>query len=196
MEHQPGRVRVYIACSLDGFIADVHNRLDWLTAPRAERAPLASGNWAERAADALEYDDFMVDVGCILMGRRTYDVVRGFGDWPYGDTPVIVATSRPLDRAPTTVTTASAPIKNLIAEAHLAAAGKDVYLDGGNLIRQALDADHIDQLIVTQVPTVLGRGHALFAGTDNPRELTITDTLKFAEGMVQLHLMPVHDVAK
>ncbi|WP_061965345.1 dihydrofolate reductase family protein [Demequina aurantiaca] len=196
MDNLPGRVRVYIACSLDGFIADVHDGLDWLTQPRADHGPLASGNWAERPADALQYDDFFRDVGCLLMGRRTYDVVSTFDEWPYGDTPVIVATSRPLDDAPPTVTTASAPIKNLIAEAHDAAGEKDVYLDGGNLIRQALDADQIDQIIVTQMPTVLGRGHPLFAGADNPRELTVTDVLKFEDGMVQLHLMPVHDVAK
>jgi len=196
MDFLPGRVRVYIACSLDGFIAGVHDGLDWLTQPRAERAPLASGNWAERPADALSYDDFICDVGCLLMGRRTYDVVSRFDDWPYGDLPLIVATSRALENARATVTTASAPIKNLIAEAHDAAGGKDVYLDGGSLIRQALDADQIDQLIVTQMPTVLGRGHALFAGADNPRELTVTDVLKFEDGMVQLHLMPVHDVAK
>ncbi|WP_430868926.1 dihydrofolate reductase family protein [Demequina aurantiaca] len=196
MDPLPGRVRVYIACSLDGFIADVHDGLDWLTQPRAERAPLARGNWAERTSDALGYDDFMRDVGSMLMGRRTYDVVSAFAQWPYGDTPVIVATSRPLDNPPPTVTTASAPIKNLIAEAQDAAAGKDVYLDGGSLIRQALDADQIDQIIVTQMPTVLGRGHALFAGADNARELTVTDVLKFDAGMVQLHLTPVHDVAK
>lgn len=196
MDISPGRVRVYIACSLDGFIADVHDGLEWLTQPRSERAPVASGNWAERRADALGYDDFMRDVGSMLMGRRTYDVVSTFNEWPYGDTPVIVATSRPIEGARDTVSTASAPIKNLIAEAHDAAQGKDVYLDGGNLIRQALDADQIDQMVITQMPTVLGRGHALFAGTDNPRELTVTDVLKFEDGLVQLHLKPVHDVAK
>lgn len=196
METQPGRVRVYTACSLDGYIADPHDGLDWLTQPRAHRAPLAGGNWAERPADALDYADFMRDVGCLLMGRRTYDAVARFDDWPYADMPVIVATSHQLEGAPAAVTTASAPIRNLIAEARDAAGGKDVYLDGGNLIRQALDADQIDQLIVTQMPTVLGRGHALFAGADHPRELTVTDVLKFEGGMVQLHLTPVHDVAK
>lgn len=196
MNTPTGRVRVYIACSLDGFIADVHHGLDWLTQPRAERAPLARGNWAEHTADALTYEDFISEVGVILMGRRTYDVVSTFDTWMYGSMPIIVATSRPLENAPATVSTASAPIKNLIAEAHLVAEGKDVYVDGGNLIRQALDADQIDQLIVTQMPTVLGRGHALFAGADNERELTVTDVLKYGDGMVQLHLMPVHDVAK
>lgn len=196
MNTLPGRVRVFIACSLDGFIADVHDGLDWLTQPRGDHAPLARGNWAERTSDALSFDDFATDVGAILMGRRTYDVVSAFDPWPYGDTPVIVATSRPLENAPSTVSTASAPIKNLVAEALTAAAGKDVYLDGGNLIRQALDADLIDQIIVTQMPTVLGRGHALFAGADQARELTVTDVLKHEDGMVQLHLAPVHDVAK
>ena len=178
-----GRVRVYIACSVDGFIAGPGNDLSWLpqgpddlTGPTDPRA--------------VQYEAFMADVGAMLMGRGTYDVVAGFdGPWPYGDTPVVVATSRPLDPLAPTVHAASGDITRLVGRARELAAGRDVYLDGGNLIRQALDAELVDELIITMVPVVLGAGHALFAGVDGRHTLTF-DAHYDMGGMVQLVARP------
>lgn len=76
---------VFISCSLDGFIAGVNNELDWLPGPD----------------DGVEdtFTPFMSQVGAMLMGRNTYDTIAAMegSPWPYGDTPVFVATSRPLD---------------------------------------------------------------------------------------------------
>ncbi|GMA34168.1 dihydrofolate reductase family protein [Demequina litorisediminis] len=156
------RVLVYCAMSLDGFIAGPGDDIAWLEAPRPSWAPMAQSPWADAPGDAVAYEDFFSGIGAMLMGRRTFDVVHGMGEWFYGDTPVLVATGRPLptDRSvPASVSTASAPIANLVAEAQDAAGDKDVYLDGGSLIRQALDADLIDEMIITIHPTVLGAGH-------------------------------------
>ncbi|WP_159450075.1 dihydrofolate reductase family protein [Demequina sp. NBRC 110056] len=186
-----GRVRVYIASSLDGFIAGPHDDIAWLEAPRPAWAPMAAGPWADAEPDALGFEGFMADVGAMLMGRRTYDVVSAMGgEWPYGNTPILVATGRPLPDAPATVTGASAPIANLLDEARTLAAGRDVYLDGGSVIRQALDADLIDELTVTLHPTVLGSGHPLFAGVEHRRHITVTDVRRYGDGMVQLTLTP------
>ncbi|WP_144276184.1 dihydrofolate reductase family protein [Demequina sp. NBRC 110053] len=189
-----GRIRVFIASSLDGFIAGPHDDIAWLEAPRPEWAPMAGGAWASAPSDALDFDGFMADVGAMLMGRGTYDVVRAMGgSWPYGDTPILVATGRPLTDAPPTVTVASAPIANLIEEARTLAEGKDVYVDGGSIIRQALDADLIDEMTVTLHPTVLGAGHALFAGAEHRRHITVTDVRRYGDGMVQLTLVPARE---
>jgi dihydrofolate reductase len=189
-----GRVRVYIASSLDGFIAAPHDDIAWLEAPRPPWAPMADGPWANAAGDALGFDEFMADVGAMLMGRRTFDVVSTMaGAWPYGDTPILVATGRPLDGAPSTVTGASAPIANLIDEARALAQGRDVYVDGGSIIRQALDAGLIDEMVVTQHPTVLGSGHALFAGAEHRHHITVTDVRRYGDGMVQLTLVPARE---
>lgn len=186
-----GRVRAYIASSIDGFIAGPHDELDWLEAPRPTWAPMAGGAWKSHPADALGYEDFFADVGAMLMGRRTYDVVSRLDiDWPYGETPILVATERPLDGAPPSVRAASGPIANLVAEALEAANGDDVYIDGGSMIRQALDEGLIDELIVTLHPTVLGAGRPLFAGSDRRHHITVTDVRRYGDGMVQLTMTP------
>lgn len=187
-------MRAYIASSIDGFIAGPHDDIAWLEAPRPAWAPMASGRWAEQPADALTYDEFFADVGAMLMGRRSYDVVAGLGvEWPYGDVPIIVATGRPLERPQPTVRTASAPIANLVAEARDAAGGKDVYIDGGSVIRQALDGGLIDELAVTLHPTVLGAGHPLFAGAESRHHITVTDVRRYGDGMVQLTMKPARE---
>ena len=189
-----GRVRVYIASSLDGFIAGAHDDISWLEAPRPDWAPMAAGSWAEEPPRALGFEEFMAHVGAMVMGRRTYDVVSAIeGPWAYGETPVLVATGRPLDSAHRSVTSASAPIANLLDEARRLAGGKDVYLDGGSVIRQALDAGLIDEMTVTLHPTVLGTGRALFAGAEHRHPITVTDVRRYGDGMVQLTLEPARE---
>ncbi|MBW2257712.1 MAG: dihydrofolate reductase [Deltaproteobacteria bacterium] len=152
------RVRVYIACSLDGFIAGPDDDLSWLAA--SEHVP----NTPAPPTGAMEFDGFMAQVGALLMGRRTHDVVAGMGQWIYGDMPVLVATHRPLDPMSETVRPISGDITQLVAQAKDTAGDKDVYLDGGTLIRQALDAGLVDELVITFVPVLLAEGIRLFDG--------------------------------
>ena len=158
-----GRVRVFIACSLDGFIAGEGGDLSWLTGPDA-----VAGGEPESGdgSGAVTFDAFCADVGAMVMGRTTFDTVAGFdGPWAY-PFPVFVATHREVTaKDGVDVRGMSGEIGELLDAALVAAGGKDVYVDGGDVIRQALDAGRIDEVIVTMVPVVLGRGHALFAGT-------------------------------
>ena len=112
-----GRLRVYIAMSLDGFIAGPDHDLSWLTGADPDAPSEAPPG--DTDPDALTYEDFMSTVGALLMGRSTYDVVRGFDvPWPYGETPVLVATTRPLDGgAPSTVRAVSGPISDIVSAA-------------------------------------------------------------------------------
>ncbi len=182
------RVRVYIACSLDGFIAGPDGDLSWLPGADPDEAdsPPAS------EAGGLGFEAFMDDVGALLMGRATYDAVRGFGvPWPYGDRPVLVASSRGLDEdPPATVRRVEGPIDALIADAVEAAGGRDVYLDGGAMIRQALEAGAVDELTVTFAPIALGQGVSLFGGLHARVPLSIVSQCRFAGGMAQLRLVP------
>lgn len=170
-----GRVRVFIACSLDGFIAGPNDDLSWLPPPVE--------------GDDHGYAAFFAGVGALLMGRRTYDVVTTFGSWPYEDRPVLVATRRPLTPKVPTARPVQGPITDLVVEARAAAQGRDVYVDGGDVIRQALDADLIDALTVTIVPVILGAGHPLFAGATRRQALTVTGN-RMTRGLVQLDLAP------
>lgn len=177
-----GRVRVYIATSLDGFIAGPDDELDWLPQPSPD-ATLPDG--------ALGFDAFMKDVGAMLMGRATYDVVRRMSDaWFYGETPVLVATHRPLEGAPPGVRAVSGDIGALLDEALRVAAGRDVYVDGGATIRAALDAGRVDDVVVTVAPVVLGAGKSLFAGASRRCAMEVLSHRDYGGGMVQLHMRP------
>lgn len=172
------RVRVFIASSLDGFIAGLDDDLSWLPAP-------------DPAGSDHGYAAFMAQVGALLMGRRTFDVVQGLGvAWPYGDRPVLVATHRPLPGARPGVRPVSGTIDQLLDLAVQEAGGRDVYLDGGDLIRAALDVGRIDELVVTLIPAVLGAGVPLFAGARQRHALQLLGAEPLPGGLVQLTLAP------
>lgn len=170
-----GRVRVFIASSLDGFIAGLDDDLSWLPQPSSE------------PGRDFGYGAFMAEVGALLMGRRTLDVVLGLaGEWPYGERPMLIATHRDLPPGPASLRAVTGPITELVASALAAANGRDVYIDGGALIRQALDAELIDELIVTLIPVILGAGIPLFAGAQHRHALELVDHAAFEGGLVQL----------
>jgi dihydrofolate reductase len=125
------------------------------------------------------------------MGRRTYDVVAAFeGPWPYGDRPVLVTTRRPLTAVAPTVLAVSGDLHALVARAKAAAAGKDVYVDGGELIRQMLDAGLVDDLTITVIPVILGRGSPLFAGAQRRHTLELLGSRELPGGLLQLTYRP------
>ncbi|MCA9665435.1 MAG: dihydrofolate reductase [Myxococcales bacterium] len=172
------RLRVYIACSLDGFIAGPDGDLSWLPQPSGDEAP--------GQEDDFGYADFISGVGALLMGRTTYDAVRAMGiPWPY-ERSVVVATHRPLDDAPAGVSAAAGDIGALVETAARRAGGKDVYIDGGALIRQALDAGLVDEMCVTVIPVILGAGHPLFAGVARRQTLSLVAQRALPGGLVQL----------
>lgn len=209
------RVRVYIACSLDGFIAGPDGDLSWLPGADSEpgdpsstasepgettpEAPTRTspetakdGQDPREAPTGLSYDDFIADIGAVLMGRATYDAVAAFGiDWPYDPLPVLVATTRQLEPIADTITPVSGDVAEMVDAARSAAAGKDVYLDGGNLIRQAMDAGLVDELIITFVPVILGSGHSLFAGTTRRHQFRFTEHHELSPGLLQVRAVPV-----
>ena len=184
------RIRVYIACSFDGFIAGPGDDLSWLTGADASACEPAQ---ATPDRGALGFEQFIGDVGALLMGRRTYDVVAGFGGaWPYGKRPVLVATHRPLAPVTVEVRPVHGDIATMVAMAREAAGDKDVYIDGGDLIRQAMDAGLIDDLVVTMVPVLLGNGYPLFAGVEKRHQLEFLGHHTFGRTMIQVQLRPAN----
>ncbi|WMJ68963.1 dihydrofolate reductase family protein [Stenotrophomonas sp. 24(2023)] len=180
-----GRVRAYLGCSLDGFIAGPDNALDWLGADYARAGDIAA------AHDYLSFDTFMGSVGCLLMGRTTYDVVAGMEAWPYGPCPVLVATHRPIDAAPPTVMPRAGALPALVAQARQLAQGRDVYLDGGTLVRQGLQAGIVDELVLTWLPLLLGAGTRLFDGLEQPHHLQFGAAAASGTGLLQVHIRPL-----
>jgi dihydrofolate reductase len=160
---------------LDGFIAGPGNDLSWLPAPRDD--------------EDYGYRAFLAETAAILMGRGTYDVAAAFPDWPYGELPVFVATSRPLDPvAPTIRAIAGTPAELLASVREQTDGG--VYLDGAALIRSFLDERLIDELTVTLVGVILGAGIPLFAGARSVHRLTLMAATPYPTGLVQLRYLP------
>ena len=183
------RIRGYLAMSLDGFIAGPNDELAWLQESRQSGLPLAAGEWAREDSGGLEFEDFLAQVGAIVMGRRTFDIVRGFPEpWAYGDTPMLIVTSSELPEGPGNVTAFHSGVAEAIDAARDLARGRDVYVDGGRTLRAALDARLLDHLVITVIPTALGAGIPLFAGLEQRAEFAIERVEKWGPGMVQIHL--------
>lgn len=167
------KVRIFLATSLDGFIAGPNDDLSWLPDP------------GEGDGD-FGYAEHMAHIGALLFGRRTHDVVLGLGGWSYPPIPMLIATRRPLEPALPHARAAGGTIEEMVAQAREAAGGKDVYLDGGDLIRQALGAGLVDHATISVVPMVLGEGIPLFAGCRQRHPLQLESSRAFSGGMVQL----------
>lgn len=166
------RVSVYIATSIDQFIARDDGDLDWL----AEVQEAGGGDYG--------YAAFMDTIDAVVLGRVTYDAVRSFELWPFEGKRVIVVTNRPLLAAfnEEQYAGALAPLFD-----RLGATGvRRVYLDGGATIRQALDEGLVDDLTLSVVPVILGTGLPLFSRGIPESHWTLTGSEHFPTGLVQL----------
>src|SRR3954462_9585414 len=161
---------VFIATSLDGYIARPNGSLDWLEPFHGEDHG---------------YLDFFNGMDALVIGRGTYDTVLSFPEWPYGDKRVIVCTSRPANPVKGEELWAGTP--RALAE-RLATEGVGrVYLDGGALIRGFLeDGVPIDELTLNLIPVILGSGIPLFAPGLPELRVRLAGSKAFPSGLVQL----------
>ena len=124
----------------------------------------------------------------LLMGRNSYDIVRTFPEWPYGDKPVVVLTHRPAEPRPH-VSFRQGALAQVLGELWQEGA-RHIYLDGGEVVRQGLQAGLVDELTLFWVPVTLGRGVSLFAGT-LPGRLTPVSSVVLPSGLVRVVYHPV-----
>lgn len=166
------RVSVYIATSLDNRIARDDGSLDWL-------APVQ-----ESSGEDYGYAAFMQTVDAVVMGRATYDTIRGFDSWPFEGRRVIVLTNRRLESAfgETMHAGALAPLMDRLGREGVTR----VYLDGGVTIRQGLTESLVDDMTLSIVPVVLGGGRPLFDSTVPGSDWMLLGADAFATGLVQL----------
>jgi dihydrofolate reductase len=165
-------VSVFIATSVDGFIARPNGDLDWLPAEGGE---------------PHGYNEFIAGIDAIVIGRKTFETVLAFPAWPYGDKRVVVLSSRPVDLSTTVGGVAeqmSGPPAEIVAR--LAASGSHhLYIDGGITIQGFLRAGLIQRLIVTRVPVLLGDGIPLFGALPRDVRLRHISTGHYPSGLVQ-----------
>lgn len=145
---------VYIATSMDGYIADAQNKIDWLPSPEVELDL------------TVNYSDFIESIDAIVMGKNTFNMVCSFDmDWPYSK-PVFVA-SNSLTKIPSKLEGKVQLIKGSVEEilntVH-SQGYKNLYIDGGINIQNFLNEDKIDEIIIAVMPILLGGGVPLFSG--------------------------------
>ncbi len=164
------RISVYIAHSVDGFIADADGSLDWL--------------FTRAGVEDYGFEAFMADVDGLAMGRGTWDVIADEPELPFEGRPVFVFTGR--DAGPHEgVTFWSRTPQRAVADWE-AAGLRHVYVDGGRLISGFLAAGLVDDLVLTVVPVLLGSGSRLFQEIATATPLTLTSATPYPSGMVQL----------
>jgi dihydrofolate reductase len=165
------KASVFIATSLDGFIARKDGAIDWLPASPEEHG----------------YDEFMASVDALVIGRGTYETVLGFGGWGYGKKPVFVLTSNPSAIKPPegAVCEAMSGSPREIADALTQRDIHSIYVDGGVTIQRFLEAGLIQRMIVTRIPVLLGSGIPLFGPLSRDVWCKHVTTRSFASGMVQ-----------
>jgi dihydrofolate reductase len=171
------RVSVYIATSLDGYIARRDGSLDWLDEANAT-AP---------EGEDFGFRTFMESVDTIVMGRKTYEKILSFGQWSYGETPVVVLSRNVISfpkELPEEVSHSSETPRDLLDR--LSGNGvKHVYVDGGATIQGFLADGLVDEITVTVIPVILGGGISLFGPLEEDVQLTHVRTRAFAFGFVQ-----------
>lgn len=166
---------VFIATSLDGYIADKQGKLDWLNSvPNPDN--IDTGFFA-----------LMEQIDGLVMGRNTLEAVLGFDcDWPYSK-PVFVL-SNTMTKVPQgyeeKVFIVKGELKDIIAELN-ARGFNDLYIDGGATIQSFLNEDLIDQLIITRFPLLLGGGTPLFSELKQPLNFKVTKNEVVLETLVQ-----------
>lgn len=169
----PTRWILYIATSLDGYIARSNGAIDWLPAPEA-------------ADDGGTYDQFYQSIDALVMGSATYEKVLEFGDWVYAGKPCYVMTRRPLTSERSDVHFLGADVDAAIATINQHQHQRVWLVGGGKLVAEWLDRNAIDEYIITIVPVMLGSGISLYQSTAE-LPLTLKAARSVGEGMVELH---------
>ena len=169
-------VTLFIAASLDGYIAGPDDDLSWLFTD----------------AD-YGFTDFYAEVDTLIMGRGTYDVVRTFGEWPYADKRTLVVSRSGAVKIDTPLTEVhTADLSGLVDRLSNERCHNVWLVGGGELVRSFLEQGLLDQITVSMHPILLGTGVPLFPGGFRRTMLLLKDTEVFEGGLVQLnyHVMP------
>jgi dihydrofolate reductase len=166
------KMSVFVGTSLDGFIARQNGRYDFLP---------------EGGGEPHGYDEFIASVDTLLIGRKTFETVLAFEEWPYGKKRVVVLSSRPLDFSTVRsgrVEQMSGPSTEIAAKLR-ATGAQHVYVDGGITVQGFLRAGLIEAIIITRVPVLIGEGIPLFGSLERDVKLQHVETRQYPSGLVR-----------
>ena len=166
------RVSVFIASSIDNYIATDDDRLDWLDA-------------ASSPTEDYGYDAFISTIDTMAFGRGTWEFIESVDPLPFGDRPIFVFTRRPPTTEREGVSFWDLSPHEAVAEWERRGL-EHVYLDGGQLISSFLAEGLVDDLLLTKIPILLGSGRPLFTRIARSTALTLDGVETFPSGIVNL----------
>jgi len=170
---------VFIATSIDGYIADRNNGIDWLhSTPNPDNSDMG-------------YHEHIEKVDALVMGRNTFDMVCSFeGGWPYTKPVFVLSNSMTsiAEEYKDNVFLIKGELKQILKE--LSNKGfNDLYIDGGMTIQNFLKEDLIDEMIITTIPTLLGSGIPLFGTLEASLNFRCTKSEQLINAVSQSHFV-------
>lgn len=175
---------VYIATSVDGYIATPDGGVDWLH---------TSGNLeADMGSEDMGFQYFMDSVDCMIMGRKCMEMISSMNltpeQWPYGDVRIVVLSNtvkEPPENLREKVEMYSGDIQELILK--LESSGfKHAYIDGGSTITSFVNLKLINEMTITKVPVLLGEGIPLFGKINKSVKLENAEASAFPNDFIQV----------
>ena len=175
---------VFIATSVDGYIASPDGGVDWLHSAGKQEVDMGT--------EDMGFQAYMNSVDCMIMGRKCMEMIASFNltaeQWPYGDMPIIVLSNTiktPPENLEGKVEMYSGDINELIGK--LERDGyKSAYIDGGSTITCFINLKLINEMIITQAPILLGEGLPLFGKINQTVKLTEAKSTTFANDFTQV----------
>jgi dihydrofolate reductase len=170
------RISIFLAVSLDGYIAGENNDLAWLM------------EYSGDTPESTGYTALMDSVDTMVFGRNTYDVVLPFDPWPYAGKKIFVLTRRPL--MPKYGEEAYNGPLDALLPLLVQRGGRHVYLDGGDAARQGLALGVVDELTLSWIPIILGKGVPLFSKGLPLRHWRLQSSRALPSGILQGKYVP------
>jgi len=167
------KVTYYVASSLDGYIAKEDGDVSWI-----EELNISM--------EDVGYDEFYSAVDALVMGRKTYEMIVSFGQWPYGDKPVWVCSSNKI----TPIESSNMQAGSTPEEVYKAAKGMSIkhlwIVGGGDLVSSFIESSLLTNVSLSLMPIILGSGIKLFGDIPSPLKIQKESQKEHKAGMVQL----------
>ncbi len=172
------KVILYIATSLDGYIARQDGDIGWLSL-------------VEQTGEDYGYNDFIKTVDTVILGRKTYDKVLSFGiGFPHAEKECYVITRSEIP-SKDKIIFYNKDLKELV-KLLKSKVGKNIFVDGGGeIVNELMRQNLIDEYIISIIPIVLGNGIRLFNGSRPEGKITLLNSKQYDSGLIQLHYRKV-----
>lgn len=172
------QISIYIAMSIDGYIARKNGGLDWL-------------DYGHTGDEDYGFKKFIGSVDALVLGRNTYEVVSGFDKWPYEGKKVIVLSNK-LNEVRKEAELFCGQLTDLASMLHSEGI-KRVWVDGGITVSKFLEAGLVDDITISVIAMVLGSGIPLFSTMNREHKCRLISTQSYPSGLVQLKYEVAHD---